>query len=111
MSDVIAVIKIRSHIGSSPKARKTMELLGLKRKFNCAILDKDRAPMVQRCKDYVAFGEIDKKTLDQLKAKVGDVVNLKPPRGGLKSIKRPFKAGGSLGYRGKEINELIVRMI
>ena len=111
MRDVIAVIKIRSHIGSSPKARKTMELLALRRKFNCAILSKDKIPMVKRCKDYVAFGEIDKKILDQLKAKVGSVVNLKPPKGGFKSIKRPFQDGGSLGYRGKEINELIKRMI
>jgi large subunit ribosomal protein L30 len=111
MSGAIAVIKIRSHIGSSPKARKTMELLGLKRKFNCAILGEDRLSMVQKCKDYVVFGEIDKKTLDALKAKVGDVVGLKPPKGGFRSIKRPFKAGGSLGYRGKEINELIMRMV
>lgn len=111
MSEIIAVVKLRSTIGTEPKARKTLELLGLKAKFNCAILSKKRLPMVRRCKDYVAFGEVDKKTLDTLKAKEGDVVRLKPPIGGLKSIKRAYGSGGSLGYRGKEINKLIMRMV
>ncbi len=37
---------------------------------------------------------------------------LHPPRGGFKrSIKRHYGAGGELGYRGKAINELILRML
>ncbi|MEK6852714.1 MAG: 50S ribosomal protein L30, partial [Nanoarchaeota archaeon] len=38
---------------------------------------------------------------------------LSPPRKGLerKGIKKSFKAGGSLGYRGKEINEFIKKML
>lgn len=36
---------------------------------------------------------------------------LHPPRGGLKSIKKPFSEGGDLGYRGPLINELILRML
>jgi len=36
---------------------------------------------------------------------------LHPPRGGLKSIKKPFSVGGDLGYRGPLINELILRML
>ncbi len=36
---------------------------------------------------------------------------LHPPKGGLKSVKRHFGAGGDLGYRGPNINELIRRML
>jgi len=39
------------------------------------------------------------------------VFRLNPPKKGLKSVKRPFTKKGSLGYRGKEINALIEKMI
>lgn len=38
------------------------------------------------------------------------VFRLKPPRGGYEGIKRTFKEGGALGYRGKEISKLLERM-
>jgi len=39
------------------------------------------------------------------------VVRLHPPRGGYEATKRAYRSGGSLGYRGKEINELLQRML
>ncbi|MEW5937799.1 MAG: 50S ribosomal protein L30 [Candidatus Thermoplasmatota archaeon] len=39
------------------------------------------------------------------------VLRLHPPRGGYEGIKRSFRAGGALGYRGKGINELLLRML
>lgn len=40
------------------------------------------------------------------------VFRLHPPKKGFKgSIKKPYKDGGELGYRGPAINELILRMI
>jgi len=39
------------------------------------------------------------------------VFRLQPPRKGYESVKKSFKEGGSLGYRGDKINELIQRMI
>lgn len=40
------------------------------------------------------------------------VFRLHPPRGGFKkSTKKPYKSNGELGYRGKEINKLIERML
>lgn len=38
------------------------------------------------------------------------VIRLHPPRKGYKNTKRDYKEGGSLGYRGKDINKLIYRM-
>jgi large subunit ribosomal protein L30 len=39
------------------------------------------------------------------------IFRLNPPKKGYKSIKRSFNNDGALGYRGKEINKLINRMI
>lgn len=39
------------------------------------------------------------------------VFRLHPPRKGHKDIKRAFSQGGSLGYRGSEINDLVRRMM
>jgi len=39
------------------------------------------------------------------------VIRLHPPRKGYEGVKKSFKSGGALGYRGEEINELIERMI
>ena len=38
------------------------------------------------------------------------VFRLHPPRKGYEGIKRSFKEGGALGYRGEKINHLIRRM-
>ncbi|MFG1449207.1 MAG: 50S ribosomal protein L30 [Thermoplasmataceae archaeon] len=39
------------------------------------------------------------------------VIRLNPPKGGYEAIRKNFLQGGSAGYRGKEINNLIMRMI
>jgi len=50
------------------------------------------------------------------KLTVSDIPSLKPlfrlhpPRKGYEGIKRSFKEGGALGYRGEKINQLIRRM-
>ncbi len=38
-------------------------------------------------------------------------LRLHPPRKGYRSIKTPYKLGGALGYRRREINELLRRMV
>ncbi len=67
----------------------------------------------------------DFKTVKELSAAVSDetfdhrtieglnlVFRLAPPRkGGYEGIKRAYAVGGALGYRGKEINKLLGRMI
>ena len=42
---------------------------------------------------------------------VKPLFRLSPPKKGYEGIKRSFKNGGALGYRGKEINKLIERML
>ncbi|MCS7112276.1 MAG: 50S ribosomal protein L30 [Ignisphaera sp.] len=43
---------------------------------------------------------------------VKPVFRLRPPKGGFKgSIRKPYKDGGEVGYRGNRINDLLKRMI
>lgn len=42
---------------------------------------------------------------------VKPLFRLNPPKKGYKGIKKSFSNGGALGYRGKEINKLIGRML
>ena len=44
-------------------------------------------------------------------AGIKPVFRLHPPRKGYEAIKKAFNEGGSLGYRGEEINNLLKRMI
>lgn len=97
--------------------------------------------MLRKVKDYITYGEIDEPTYKALiekrsepyKGRLTDskgkiqynkfitvdgkklkpFFRLNPPRGGYerKGIKWSFKQGGALGYRGKEINKLIMKMI
>jgi large subunit ribosomal protein L30 len=56
----------------------------------------------------VSEGAFDHRKIEGL----NPVFRLHPPRkGGYEGIKRAFTVGGALGYRGKEINKLLLRMI
>jgi large subunit ribosomal protein L30 len=52
-------------------------------------------------------GDITYASLDGVKP----LFRLSPPKKGYEGNKRSYKVGGSLGYRGKTINELIERML
>ncbi len=161
-----AIIRIRGRVGVPPDVKKTLANLRLHRKFHL-VLYPSTLPglegMLQKVKDWVTWGEIDRETLIELlrrrgripgdkpltdeyvREKLGlkggieeladkllrgeimlhklydrkrkvwiikPVFRLHPPRGGFKgSIKKPYGAGGELGYRGYAINELIRRML
>jgi len=127
-----AVVRVRGTINASQKVRDTLKMLNLPYINNCVIIPETDSfkGMLQKVKDYVTWGEIDKETIEMLlkkeginvsnakkilEGKVKEVfhfpIRLHPPRKGYKSIKKPYSMGGSLGYRGKEINELIRRML
>ena len=61
--------------------------------------------------EKLANGIIEKKINYKEIPNIKPIFRLKPPRKGYEGIKRSFKNKGALGYRGKEINKLIERMI
>lgn len=70
-------------------------------------------------KSSTSFNSIDKlsKSILENKFNYKDIPEIKPlfrlnpPKKGYEGIKKSFKKKGALGYRGKEINKLIERMI
>jgi large subunit ribosomal protein L30 len=154
------LVRIRGTVHVTGKTADTLEMLRLNRPMHAVVLPKTESylGMVNRVKDYVAYGDVDAETMsaliksrgrvmgdapitdqfvkDATKGKyanvdafakavvkgeatmkdLGDeakpVFRLNPPVGGFKgSTKRHFTVKGELGYRGKDINELIRRMI
>lgn len=67
---------------------------------------------------YQSIGDFVRDYMD-FKAELGDIPTLKkvfrlnPPRRGFErlGIKKPYSVGGTLGYRGVKINELLERML
>lgn len=68
---MIAVIKIRSEIGTKQEIKDTFKFLNLKKKNSCVLLKETPANigMVKKVKDYVTWGEINKETLLKLISK------------------------------------------
>ncbi len=152
---MFAVIRVRGSVGVTRSVEDTMKMLRLKNNNNCVLVPEtpEFKGMIEKCKDYVTWGEISKEVLvetlkkrlrmegdkrvdekvlkDVLKfdsfekfadalmggkiklkdfEKINPVLRLTPPTKGFKSIKEGYPKG-DLGYRGKEINELLERMI
>lgn len=130
---LIAVVRIRGRVGVRSTIAETLDRLRLKRVNNCVVVKATDSyeGMIKRCSNYVAYGEVDEPTLKNLLEKNGieadsskilsDGVSkelreklpfrLHPPRHGYKSTKRGVNQGGSLGYMGAGINDLIKRMV
>jgi len=150
---MFAVIRIRG-VGLRRDVADTLRMLRLDAPNNCVLLHEtpSNKGMVEKAKDAVTYGEIEKSVLvamlqkrlragnnrvdekllkeitgydsfekfaDALlagKIKIKDferlnpVFRLTPPSKGFKSVKEHYPKG-DLGCRGKEINELLERMI
>jgi large subunit ribosomal protein L30 len=74
MSKII-VIRIRGTVGVRDSIRQTLDLLRLRRRFVCVIVDdtKEIIGMIKKSKDYVSYGKIDKETLKLLIMKRGKI--------------------------------------
>jgi large subunit ribosomal protein L30 len=117
----IAAFRIKGQFSTKEEFLQTMDMLGLKRKNACIIIDDtpNNMGMIKKVKDFITYGEISKEVLDKLSKKKEPLVktekklvfNLPNPIGGFKHTKRGYNEGGDLGYRGKEINALLERII
>jgi large subunit ribosomal protein L30 len=119
----IAIIRIRGTDDVKSTLESTMRMLKLHKKHTCSIYPKTDSlmGMLEKCKDYVTYGEIDEETYNLLVEKrgikkEGKLVNyfhLQPPKGGFerRGIKTPFSMKGALGYRKDKINVLIRKMV
>lgn len=122
----LAAIRIRGQHDIRPEIEKGLINLNLLQKNSCSV-HKDTPKMrgmLKKVKDYIAWGEIDKETLQSLIAKRGRKSSKDPkktkkyflldsPKGGYakNGIKKGFSLGGALGYRGSKVNDLLKKMI
>jgi large subunit ribosomal protein L30 len=122
----LAVVLIRGIHDLTTDKKDTLTMMHLLRKNVCVIIEDNAVNkgMINKIKDYVAWGEVNDDTLKLLIEKRAeknpkDPKKTKPffrlnnPKGGFerKGIKWPFTKGGALGYRGDKINDLIKKMI
>jgi len=86
---------------------------------NRGMLEGDKKLTEDYMKSATSYDSIDKlaKAILDGKFRYKEIPDVKPifrlnsPKKGYEGIKRSFKKGGALGYRGKEINKLIDRML
>lgn len=115
--EMLAVIRVRSNTKLALPIKDTLRMLGLNRTLSMAILPNkpNVLGMLRVAKDFITWGELSPEVRQEVIAKKGNdkVVFMHPPIGGFerKGIKVPYNLGGALGYRGKEINELVKRML
>ncbi len=120
---MIAAIRMRGVVGARKEAEDTLRMLGLKKKYNLAMLPRNDSilGMIKKAEHMLTWGEVDNELMKELKEKYGKPIdaqsasfsvkiNLKPPRKGLKSVKKRWPKG-DVGYRGAAINDLIKRMM
>lgn len=76
MNSKIAIILIRGTVNTSPDVRKTLELLRLKKKHACVVIDDNEVSrgMLHKIKDYVAYGIVDEKTFKEMLDKRGELI-------------------------------------
>ena len=70
---MICVIRIHGMVGLNKKIAETLNRLRLRRKYSCIVLEptKEEMGMIKKLRDVVAFGEINKSTLEKLIEKRG----------------------------------------
>lgn len=71
---VLAIIKIRGHIGSNPDVKKTLEILGLHRVNHCVFLAEGMQSerMLLVCDRYLTWGTLTEETIKTVIAKRGE---------------------------------------
>jgi large subunit ribosomal protein L30 len=136
---MILVIRISGHVEMRTDFEETMFRMRLRKKYSAVLLKetKDTQHLLQAVRNFVAFGPIDQKTLEELiskrakssdkkrvdakrtaeiiltegieKAGIKPFFRLHPPRKGIDSKLHYPK--GVLGDNGDKINELVRRML
>jgi len=138
---MILVIRISGHVEMRKDFEETLFRMRLRKKYSAVLLKetKDSQPLLQAVRNFVAFGKVDPKTMEELISKRGKSLDnkikkidskkiaeiiekdgiekagikpffrLHPPRKGIDSKSHYPK--GVLGDNGDKINELVRRML
>lgn len=123
-SQMICIIRIRGQVNIRRDIKETLDRLRLRRKYACVVLEKPsqvQLGMIKKVHNFVAFGNIDEKTYEELKKARGrkdpegkglkPFFRLHPPRKGIDAKKHFGVDKGVLGNNKEKINDLVRRML
>lgn len=107
---MLAILRLRSSASVNGQVRDTMKMLHLNKVNTLVLVPENKVVlgMIKKIDGYVAWGTASKETEEKMQGK--KMMGLKPPKGGLKSIKYKYPRG-DLGYNGDAINVLIKKMM
>jgi len=73
----VAVVRIRGTVNVDGRIKTTLDLLKIKYKNNCNVVELDDTykGMISKVKDYVTYGAIDKETFKEMLLKRGEILN------------------------------------
>ncbi len=132
---LVIAVRIRGRVNVRWDTAETLDRLRLDKPNACALIKVNESymGMLKKCNNYIEYGEVDSKTLEKLLSKHASGVDAKavldgsyplkdlrkvmpfmlhgPTHGYRKSTKKGVAQGGSLGYAGVKVNELINRMV
>jgi ribosomal protein L30/L7E len=119
---VLAIIRIAGQVNINQDIKETLNRLKMMKKLTCIFIDEKDAVkmgMLEKVKNFVAYGTVDKKLMDEVIAKRGqkDVkgnfrgfCRMHPPIGGFKKSTQMTFPKGVLGKH-EDISKLLSRMI
>ena len=119
---MIAIIRIHGQVDLKKEIFETLSRLRMRKKLTCVLIDekdKVRRGMLNKVKEYVAFGNINDEMVKKLIKKRGEkdkngklkpFFRLHPPRGGFKKSTKQLYPKGILGEY-KDISKLLERML
>lgn len=96
---MICIIRISGEIGLRKDMVETLNRLRLKKKYSCVVIEKpsnEQLGMINKIKDFVAFGNIDDKTLKELIEKRGLLLDKKKSKPKAEDVIKGFKDGMGL---------------
>jgi len=113
---MIAVIRIKGKVGIERRMNETLNRLNLRKKYSCIVFENPtelEMGMIERVKDLVAFGQLNKETYEKMTKLRGGkkIFRLHPPTKGIEAKKHFGVGKGVLGDNKEKINELIMRML
>jgi len=75
---MIVIIRIAGMVNMKKDVESTFSRLFLKRKYSCTIIEETDVTkgMLQKIRNFVAYGEIDEKTLNELIEKRGEAISI-----------------------------------
>lgn len=139
---MICIIRIHGQVGLNRDVFETLYRLRLRQKYACVVLNptKEQLGMINKVRDFVAFGEITKENFEKLIEARGQAVDKSKKIGDFKKLAEELEKGknyeelnlkpffrlhpprkgiksklhfpkGVLGNNKKKINDLIGRML